>query len=60
MWNYDHFYGLVKNETPPLSRLARGRAPLAAPLYRDLGCEHAVLSFYQQPPRPLLARCAAL
>ena len=30
------------------------------PLYRDLGCEHAVLSFYQPPPLPLLARCAAL
>jgi alkanesulfonate monooxygenase SsuD/methylene tetrahydromethanopterin reductase-like flavin-dependent oxidoreductase (luciferase family) len=30
------------------------------PQYRDLGCEHAVLSFYQPPPLELLQRCAAL
>ena len=30
------------------------------PQYRDIGCEHAVLSFYQPPGRELLERCAAL
>ncbi len=29
------------------------------PQYVDLGCEHAVLSFYQPPSTELLARCAA-
>jgi len=28
--------------------------------YRELGCEHAVLSFYQPPPVELLERCAQL
>jgi len=30
------------------------------PQYRDIGCEHAVLSFYQPPGRELIERCAAL
>ena len=30
------------------------------PQYRELGCEHAVLSFYQPPDLSLLERCAAL
>lgn len=30
------------------------------PQFRDLGCQHAVLSFYQPPDRELLERCAAL
>jgi len=30
------------------------------PTYRDLGCQHAVLSFYQPPDADLLERCAAL
>ena len=30
------------------------------PEYRRLGCEHAVLSFYQPPDAELLQRCAAL
>ena len=30
------------------------------PQYRDLGCQHAVLSFYQPPGLELLERCAAL
>ena len=30
------------------------------PSYRRLGCEHAVLSFYQPPGSELLERCAAL
>ena len=30
------------------------------PQYRDLGCEHAVLSFYQPPGAELLERCARL
>lgn len=30
------------------------------PQYRDLGCHHAVLSFYQPPDLELLERCAAL
>lgn len=30
------------------------------PQYLDLGCQHAVLSFYQPPDRTLLERCAAL
>lgn len=33
-------------------------ATLAA--YRDAGCQHAVLSFYQPPDVELLQRCAAL
>jgi alkanesulfonate monooxygenase SsuD/methylene tetrahydromethanopterin reductase-like flavin-dependent oxidoreductase (luciferase family) len=28
--------------------------------YQELGCEHAVLSFYQPPPVELLERCAQL
>ena len=28
------------------------------PAYRDAGCEHVVLSFYQPPARDLLERCA--
>jgi F420-dependent oxidoreductase-like protein len=30
------------------------------PQYEELGCEHAVLSFYQPPSPELLQRCAAL
>jgi F420-dependent oxidoreductase-like protein len=30
------------------------------PQYRELGCQHAVLSFYQPPDLVLLERCAAL
>ena len=30
------------------------------PEYQRLGCEHAVLSFYQPPSAELLQRCAAL
>ena len=30
------------------------------PRYEELGCEHAVLSFYQPPSVDLLERCAAL
>jgi hypothetical protein len=30
------------------------------PRYRELGCQHAVLSFYQPPDLELLERCAAL
>lgn len=30
------------------------------PRYAELGCEHAVLSFYQPPDRDLLERCAGL
>lgn len=30
------------------------------PQFEDLGCEHAVLSFYQPPDAALLERCAAL
>ena len=30
------------------------------PRYRDLGCRHAVLSFYQPPGPDLLEGCAAL
>ncbi|TDO17469.1 F420-dependent oxidoreductase-like protein [Mycobacterium sp. BK086] len=30
------------------------------PQFAELGCEHAVLSFYQPPPAELLERCAAL
>ncbi len=30
------------------------------PQYRDVGCQHVVLSFYQPPDEDLLARCAAL
>jgi hypothetical protein len=30
------------------------------PEYQRLGCEHAVLSFYQPPSAELLQRCAAI
>ncbi|SBS79209.1 hypothetical protein MHPYR_70130 [uncultured Mycobacterium sp.] len=30
------------------------------PRFAELGCEHAVLSFYQSPSAELLQRCAAL
>ena len=30
------------------------------PQFAELGCEHAVLSFYQPPSAELLERCAAL
>jgi hypothetical protein len=30
------------------------------PRYGELGCQHAVLSFYQPPGPELLERCAAL
>jgi alkanesulfonate monooxygenase SsuD/methylene tetrahydromethanopterin reductase-like flavin-dependent oxidoreductase (luciferase family) len=30
------------------------------PRFAELGCEHAVLSFYQPPSDELLERCAAL
>jgi hypothetical protein len=30
------------------------------PRYAELGCEHAVLSFYQPPTSALLERCVAL
>ena len=30
------------------------------PEYQRLGCQHAVLSFYQPPPSELLERCAGL
>ena len=30
------------------------------PQYRELGCQHAVLSFYQPPGPALLERCAGL
>ena len=60
VWNYDHFYGLVKNETPTLEGWTSLAAMGDLPQPCDLGCQHAVLSFYQPPGPELLERCARL
>jgi hypothetical protein len=60
VWNYDHFYGLVKDETPSQPTRPVDRQLRLLPRYEEVGCQHAVLSFYQPPSIELLEQCASL